>query len=365
MSEPVTPPPRINGQIVLEAAHWFASNRHGGLQPADAKAFMQWLQASPQHVAEYLQLAAIAAYAPGALERDPAALDELIAQAGIGENVVGLAPDDRFPVARKAFGKPARPRKHRARILGVAALLVVATAIGAVWTWIDRADQRSYSTAHGQQQEWKLPDGTLLRLNSESTVTIRFDREKRQADVVHGQAVFDVARNAGRPFEVRAGPHLVEDIGTRFDIHRHGAETTVTVVEGRVHVWTLEAAALRESIGNPSPLLELGAGERARISAAGVVSQRASIDERTAMAWAREEIVFEDEPLANVVTEFNRYAVRPMRIGESEIGELRISGTFGIGEEETFHAFLDSLPGIRTEIVADGVTIGRRVPRQR
>ena len=380
MNESSIPQRRINAQIAHEAAQWFVANREGALPPDQARAFMQWLQASPEHLAEYLEVAAIAEFAPGAARQDPIALEELLDQLRVQDNVValaatGAAPTIPSPAESVAARRTAHVRTRRSGFAwgaGIAAVLAVVT-VGGVLSWsISRADVRSYSTAHGQQGEWTLPDGTRLRLNSESAATIRFDRSKRQVEVVHGQALFNIAPQPARPFEVRAGSHLVEDVGTVFDIYRRAGETTVTVVEGRVHVWTLpEAAAGRGGARQASrlkpllqgPLVDLGSGQRARISASGAVA-RSRVDTRNAVAWTRQEIVFDNEPLAVVVEEFNRYSRVQVRIGEESIGELAVSGTFGIHDEETFRSFLDSLPGVRTETTADGVILRRRTSEQ-
>jgi len=81
------------------------------------------------------------------------------------------------------------------------------------------------------------------------------------------------------------------------------------------------------------------------------------------LAWTREEIVFENEPLAAVVAEFNRYSRVQVRIGEEAIGELAVSGSFSIHDEATFRAFLDSLPGVRAESTAEGVILRQRNDR--
>lgn len=360
------PQPRINAQIAGEAAEWFVANRQGALAPDRARAFMQWLQASPQHVAEYLEVAAIAEYAGGAAKRDPIALEDLLARLQAEGNVAELEADGAAPAVRSpreaaaarrnAHGRPRR----RGFAWGIAAALAVAAVGGALFWSAGRADVRSYATAHGQQGEWTLPDGTRLRLNSESAATIRFDRSSRQVEVVHGQAQFDIAQQPARPFEVRAGAQLIEDVGTVFDIHRQPGDITVTVVEGRVRVWNLPATASRRDRARQAPLVDLRSGEQARIGPSGTVAMRSRIDTRKALAWTRQEIVFENEPLSAVVAEFNRYSKVQVLIGEESIGELPVSGTFGIRDEATFRAFLDSLPGVRAETTADGVIVRRR-----
>lgn len=377
MNESSIPSRRMNAQIALEAAQWFVANREGALAPGQARAFMQWLQASPQHVEEYLQVAAIAEYAPGAAKQDPVALDDLLVWLRADDNVVELEATGTSPAfPAHACPGPAEvvaarrtvhvPTRRRAFAWGarVAALLAVVALGSVLFWWMGRADVRSYATAHGQQGEWTLPDGTRLRLNSESAVTIRFDRAKRQVEIVHGQALFDIAEQPARPFEVRAGAYLIEDVGTVFDIYRQAGETTVTVVEGRVHIWDLPDATSRRVRARQVPLVDLRSGQRARISASGIVAAQSGIDTGKAVAWTREEIAFENEPLAAVVTEFNRYSRVQVRIGESSIGELRVSGTFGIRDEDTFRAFLDSLPEVRAETTADGVIVRSRTIEQ-
>jgi transmembrane sensor len=357
MSASTNEPHRITGQSVLEAAEWFAARRQGLLEPAEAEAFIAWLQSSPRHVAEYLEIAAIAAYLPSAAQQDSAAVDELVAQADLPHNVVELATDTRFstPSPRRA-SKRARPsRAKHAWTAGMAALLLIA-AIGAVLRWTERVDERSYITAPGEYGEWKLPDRTTLRLNAASAVRIRFDRERRQIDLLHGQAMFDVAEHEV-PFEVRSGRHLIEDIGTRFDVLRDGAETTVTVVEGRVHVWDVARRTSEEREGEKRSLVDLVAGDRALMAGNGSVKARSRIDEHHATAWTRGEIAFESESLASVVAEFNRYGNRRIRIGDSDVGDLLVSGTFGIHDAETFIAFLESLPDVRIETSDDGVLV--------
>ncbi|MFC0679926.1 FecR domain-containing protein [Lysobacter korlensis] len=361
MNESDAPARRLNAQVAEEAAQWFVANRDGSLPAAQAQAFMQWLQASPEHVAEYMAVAAIAKYAPAAAAQDPATLKDVLAAMQAEDNVVPLPSASAAPVFEPTRSGDAQrgSRGGRRRSIavwcaGLAAMLVLAVGM---LTWsTGQADVRSYATAHGEQATWTLPDGTELRLNSESAVTIRFDRKKRQVNVVHGQALFDIAQQPSRPFEVRAGAYLIEDIGTIFDVYRQAGETTVTVVEGQVHIWNLPDAELRSGTLQ-QPLADLRSGQRAHMSASGVVRAQSTIDPDRALAWTREEIAFEDEPLAEVVTEFNRYSRVQVRVGDESLGELRVSGTFGIRDEDTFHAFLDSLPGARTATTADGVTV--------
>lgn len=361
---------RADALLAEEAARWYAMQREDALAPDEARGFMRWLQASPRHVAEYLAVAALAADLPAAARRDTASPEALLACAPPnavalrGAESVAVPVLDAGPaafVAARRRMREASPRRRAGGAFGVAAVLALVAVAGALWWQLGRPEVYHYATRHGEQGEWPLPDGSRLRLNSDSAVTLDFGRRHRRAELVRGQALFDVADQSARPFEVRVGPHLVKDIGTVFDVYRQSSgDTAVTVVEGEVRIWGGLAGAPAHGRAAQAPLTELGAGERAQVSASGALKWRGAVDPSKATAWAREEIVFENEPLAAVVEEFNRYNPVRIRIEGPVTGTLPVTGAFGVHDVETFTAFLDSLPELQATVGADTVVVQRR-----
>jgi transmembrane sensor len=67
------------------------------------------------------------------------------------------------------------------------------------------------------------------------------------------------------------------------------------------------------------------------------------------MAWQEGRIVFRDVPLTTVAQELSRYLDHPLRVADSQIAKLRISGTLSIEEPV---AALDILPDIAPVLVA-------------
>lgn len=380
---------RIGALLAEEAAQWYAAQREGALAPEQARAFMRWLQASPRHVAEYLAVVAMAEDLPAAARRDPTALEALLAQDRVDAGVTELHGSDVRPPARartggadRASAGPAasvsgtgpaafaatrrglRASSRRRRLgwgTGMAAALALAVVVVALPWMADRPETHRYATQRGEQGEWPLPDGSRLRLNSDSAVTLSFGRKRRQAEVERGQALFDVADHPARPFEVQVGAHLIEDIGTVFDVYRQPAgDTTVTVMEGQVRIWGAPVGTSVRARKGQAPLVELGPGERAQVSRSGSLRSRSRVDPHKAAAWTREEIVFENEPLAAVAQEFNRYNRVQIRIQGPMAGALPVTGAFGAHDVETFAAFLDSLPDLRVTVTADAVVVQRR-----
>jgi hypothetical protein len=93
-----------------------------------------------------------------------------------------------------------------------------------------------FETRHGEQLSRRLTDNSVLHLNTDSAVTIRYGKTERLVTLTSGEADFEVTHEPTRPFRVFAGSAEVVDIGTQFDVRLEHDSTVVTVVEGRVAV---------------------------------------------------------------------------------------------------------------------------------
>lgn len=96
---------------------------------------------------------------------------------------------------------------------------------------------QDYVASHGAPQRFELPDHTVVHLNAESELSIRFSLLRRQVELTRGQASFIVAEDR-RPFAVPAAGLRVQDIGTTFDVSLWREQARVDVCEGRVRVFT-------------------------------------------------------------------------------------------------------------------------------
>jgi transmembrane sensor len=366
-----TPDEQLHDLIAEQAAEWYVAHRDGELAPSQQQAFMRWLRASPVHVAEYLSIAGVARDIGDAARQNTTPLQPLLREGGIPDRVVPFnatvdmsAPDARAPgkYRRRAGREHSTSRASRRPItrwgVGIAMSALAAVALFAGLQWFASKPQlQSYATHHGEQRSLQLPDNTVVRLNSDSAIAVRFDRHQRRVEVVRGQAYFEVAKDPARPFGVQVDGLLIKDIGTAFDIYRQRTDTTVTVAEGQVQVWRAAPAPSTGWFGVdrfPSapqgrPIVDLTAGHQARIAASGRVESQGLVDVQRATAWIQGNIAFENQSIAAVAAEFNRYNNLQISVSDPHIAMLPISGTFDAHDVSTFVAFLDGLPDVHVE----------------
>ncbi|MEM7584701.1 MAG: FecR domain-containing protein, partial [Acidobacteriota bacterium] len=202
------------------AAEWMARLRSDRVTPEDHAAYQEWLATSPEHRESAANLAQVW-QAVGVLENDP------MVQA------VLAAPD-----------RSSRSRWQTSPALRLAAGLLLSLSLGffalLAWRTLDARD--SYETVSGEQRIVDLADGSRLHLNVMTRLEVALGSEVRDVRLVRGQAFFEVAPDAARPFIVTAGDKEITVVGTKFDVLLQGGDTRVTVIEGQVAVTSLGAA---------------------------------------------------------------------------------------------------------------------------
>ncbi|MCD0487569.1 FecR domain-containing protein [Pedobacter sp. MC2016-14] len=95
------------------------------------------------------------------------------------------------------------------------------------------------STPRGGQYTVKLPDGSTVWLNSESSLKFPsvFSAKQRSVELI-GEGYFEISKDKTRPFRVRTSTQDVEVLGTHFNINAYLDEPVVatTLLEGSVKV---------------------------------------------------------------------------------------------------------------------------------
>jgi transmembrane sensor len=177
-----------------------------------------------------------------------------------------------------------------------------------------------------------------------------------------GEAAFEVAHDAGRPFRVLAGSARILATGTQFDVLRSDSATLVTVIEGRVAVGLSGDLHRRGAPGDPdrsARIVELIAGQQISVAEGSWPGVPAIIDVRQGTAWMHRQISFEHEPLERVASELNRYAAKPIEIATPALRTLEISGVFVTDDTEAFVAFLRTLEGVHVEVTPTHIRVSR------
>jgi len=348
--------------IAQEAADWFVANR-GGLSAKERSGFATWLRASPVHLEEYLALSVIARDLREACRDSEESLEGLIARAR-AEAETTVQP--LWARVRAGISELALPRWHTA-VGAMAALALVSFALLALWNVKpvvqggvnDEAVAVHYQTRHGEQQSVRLADNSLLHLNTDSAVTVRYAKAERRVTLEAGEAAFEVVHASDRPFRVLAGVAQVIDLGTRFDVRLAAGSTAVTVLEGRVAVGPAQQQPADGGSKPASSFVQLGADQQISVSEGHWPAAPTPVNAGRTTAWMHHQIMFEQEPLERVASEFNRYATKPIEITTPALRGLQISGVFATDDTQAFIAFLRSLDGVRVEVTDTQIRVSQ------
>ncbi|WP_313442860.1 FecR domain-containing protein [Stenotrophomonas sp.] len=234
--------------IAQEAARWWL-DAHDGHR--DENAFARWYAADPCHAAQYQHLQALW-------------------QAGTG-----------LPSVQR---QQQRRQRRRLREAGTAVLLLC--ALGLYSRHVTPPAAQVVRTAAGQIRDEILPDGSHLQLAPGSEVHVRIDGNRRQLQLQQGQAWFEVAADADRPFQVHTPHGTVTALGTAFDIDVGEHASRVVVTEHTVRVDSGPGHAKAHE------------GQQMRFDGNG--TSAATGTESGALAWRERRLHWVSAPLATV-----------------------------------------------------------------
>jgi transmembrane sensor len=351
--------------IAQEAADWFVAYR-AGLDDAQRAAFTAWLRTSRVHIEEYLNITLIARDLREACNDPDVALENLLAEASASDESQPMRARPHELTSWQRW-KP-RPWLSAAAVAGALGVLTLAFLF---WRNSTHAPEGGGNgamyyvrTGHGEQLDRRLPDNSVLHLNTDTSLWVLYDRKQRVVGVVSGQAEFDVTHDPTRKFVVMAGTVGITDIGTRFDVYARPDSTVITVLEGRVAVEDHSNLA-GDGTGSasrspPHVPVEVSAGRQLRVQNGSWPPVSSAIDAQRATAWLRRQIVFEKQPLEQVAAEFNRYAAIPIHIDSPALRTLPISGVFSADDTESFVAFLRSLNGVQVEVTPAEIRVSHK-----
>lgn len=330
------------------AVAWQVKLFSGEAGPADVDVFETWLRARPENAQAYARLA-------GLWDRmEPLGESEIVRETlkAVRRRTAGRARHGILKPVGAAWRRLLSPQGAVA-ISGLAIIAAVAV--------FNVADPGAgvYRTALGEQRTIELDDGSTVMLNTATSIKVSYAADERRISLLDGQANFDVASDADRPFIVSAGDEVVRALGTQFDVYKSGDAVTVTLIEGKVEIASAPSRSwsVKSLTGSAAPeavfRTELSPGEQAAIAPAGVMSPIATIDIDRAVAWHEGKVNFRNTPLVEAIAEMNRYSSTKITLAEKDLETLRVSGVFRVGSSRNFANALESLFDIRVEQRAD------------
>lgn len=373
-------------RATAEAAEWWELLEAEELSLEKRAQFVDWLRESALHVSEMLHIAQV----HGALEQ----FQRWQHIAVVDPEATGAAP---VPVHDPAAVRPLlMPRTVPAvrggwplRRIGVGiCLAMVVAAVIAVRLGLFSGSV--VETARGERRALSLADGSVVTIDPETRLRIRFDGRFRRIFLERGRARFRVAKDRSRPFLVRADGTVVRAVGTDFGVEHRASGIVVTVAEGTVAVVPRprdgpgSPAAItgassgsnaagappgpRQAVGGGSaavpdvaaahgPVVMLTAGEQLTVHESGSADAVREVDAKRALAWSDGRLVFDDQSLAAVVAQFNRYNNLQMHVTGDALAKRTMSGVFDASDPESFIAFLRMMTPVRVSRSGQDITI--------
>ncbi len=312
-----------------DAEHWFARLRAEDCTAQERAAYARWRDADPAHAAAFDEVEQTWRMSVDLLE-DPA-LKAFRAEAH-----------------RKPASLEGSARYRGFRHAAIAAGLVLAVGV-AGYGWLQRTappPPAQYVTAVGEQRELALPDRSSVLLDTDSVLSVRFGRGERWVALERGRAQFSVAHDAGKPFVVDLGHGEIRVLGTRFQARRTAQGSTVLLLEGAVSVSAGPKAGPRTDTLRP--------GDELAFDAAGGQWHKRRPDLAAAQGWTQGDLVFDRQPLGEVLAEANRYAQTQVHLADPDLGDLPISGVFHAGDQQALVLALEHGWRLRARQISGG-----------
>lgn len=215
------------------------------------------------------------------------------------------------------------------------------------------------TTLRGSKTSVLLEDGTLVWLNSESTLTYpsTFRNKDKRIVRLSGEAFFDVTHNKKKPFEVFVDGFKVNVLGTSFNVKAYPDEDLIetTLEEGLVNIEKLpddagsaiskriitlkpnETLVLYKNgmVKNNMPNLPAKENDKAQVNVSSdnqLHKQNAilveNVDLSPYVAWKENKLVFKSKPLEDIVVDLERWYNISITIENSALKDITCTATF-------------------------------------
>ncbi|HVU55221.1 MAG TPA: FecR family protein [Puia sp.] len=278
---------------------------------------------------------------------------------------LSVTADDTYPM-------PEQHRKSRRTILLAAAAIIAAIIITGLYTRHPSEPARIAAatpaetptlagneifTGNGSRTHLTLPDGTVVWLNAGSRINYEknFGATDRSVSLT-GEAFFDVAPNAGKPFVIHTARIDIRVLGTSFNVKSYPSDKTTetTLIHGSIEV-SIHNRPSDKIVLKPNEKLVVNNEDSANLDKeirrhariennSLVVISKPTYEQRSGAiietSWVDNKLIFQDEEFKSLARSMERWYGVTIRFNTPEKEDLRFTGIF---EKETILQALDAL----------------------
>lgn len=311
-----------------EAQHWLLRLTSGAATVQDARAFEHWCGQSAAHAEAFAETRRLwenlgpAAHAWMASER--------VRAAAVADRVAGPR------MTRRAF--------LGAAVTASAALVVVHPPLQ---LWPSLSDMvADYRTATGEQREVDLGRSVVVQMNTQTTINLRkANRQITGIELLGGEIQVKTTAAAADPLSVFAGGGRI-DIGAmgKCNVRCNGSDVQVTGLDGATTLrYQGQTAVLKTA-----ERAEFGDGRVGRVMPA---------DLEVTMGWRRRVLIFDGQPLVDVVREINRYRPGKIILANDELGARTVQARFSLNQLADVAALIHDAYGAKVTALPGGIVI--------
>ena len=215
-----------------------------------------------------------------------------------------------------------------------------------------RAEWKSVSTGNKENYELKLSDGSIVKLNSGSTIEYleKFESDSREVKL-RGEAFFSVSKS-DKPFIVVTDNAATTVLGTQFNVWTRGEKTKVIVKEGKVKLASLkdDKAGVILTMNNSASVIKNQNPNEPEI-----------VDSEYLLGWLDGKIVFSRSPLTEIADELERQYGVNIIIENDSLDTVSMTGAFKNEKIEDVLSMIGLTLNISYEKQGDGYYLKTKI----
>jgi len=196
-----------------------------------------------------------------------------------------------------------------------------------------------------------LADRSVVTLNTDTKIKVRFTEELREISLLQGEALFDVAKNKKRPFIVSAGDTQIRAVGTSF--------TVSMLPEKPVEVLVKEGVVELRRAGDTAAIpVRASANIQATAPIDAPIVTVALPEEKLVrnLAWQGGQIALDNQSLEDAASEFARYS-KVRIVVDPVVSEKTITGLFAANDPVGFAKAAAGVLKLQVEVRGSEVRI--------
>ncbi len=207
-----------------------------------------------------------------------------------------------------------------------------------------------YATAAGETRQLALADGSTVNMNVMTNLEVTMSDGLRQVRLSGGEAMFDVAKDADRPFVVLTEGQQIRVVGTKFNVKAYKQRLTVSVSEGIVDVSPKSSGQDQQ----PGTRLVKGKQLIRSVGASDVLVE--DINVQSVGTWREGFVLYENRPLQEVVDDLNRYFSVPIELS-ANAQNTKFSGVLKTSDQDEILALLSETLPVSVDKMAEKIRI--------